>query len=940
MVSGKAAEGGTGSNTEDPGAGQGGAVLGRAAEGATKGNTEDRGAGLGGAVTGRAAEGATRSITEARGAGLGGAVKGSAAEGATRSNTEAQGAGLGGAVKGRAAEGAMGSNTEDRGAGLGGAEKGSAAEGTTRSNTEAQGAGLGGAVKGRAAEGAMGSNTEDRGAGLGGTVLGGVGRSEEQDANDPRRDIQHAKAIDTEDITAKDNNAKDTNGSDSYPLVGPRPEEAPDSDYCTLEQSTGTEGSPAHTLDVMNKPLYTQHLEDDERDDERHDDQDAIDPGQDIPHAKNVTAKTITAQDITAKDIDAKDINGGNSYPLVGPRPEEAPDSTHSTLVQSTGADGSPVHPLNVMDKPFYSQHLEDEERDGERHDDQDGSDPRQGIHHAKSITAKTITAKHQEDDERDDERHDDQDAIDSRQDNQHAKNINAKTITAKENEVHTRVPDKTHTGTYAKDLTKASTKTHTREHNNLMVYGADEKEHNRNRAAMQEGARKKYVTWRKSKTMMGGPEVKWFGKILSGAGVATDPDKILQIVQAGKSETIEDVRTLLQVETNNAKYGFNHKEDQTHEEVIGTRRKRLTKDGGHRNLAKTHDGKGFIHDPSQHDANKEAETGTGDNEDETGNNGATGRSTKDHAKMLAKNHNGEPTKSLIHGDSHHGPNKEAVTDIGNDEDETLDLNKRLAKNRTGRCTEDGGHRCEEERDASYQFAKRLTKTHTGNLAKNPNGKGFIHDLTQHGANKKAETGTGDNEDKTGNNGATGRCTKDHAKRLAKDHNGEPTKGLIHGDSHHGSNKEAVTDIGDDEDETRDLNKRLAKDHARTLAKTHNGMSNRGLIHDDSHHGGNKEAGKDIGDDEDETGINGATGIIGATHNDPHHSNHGAPSKGPDEEEQERQVVDRGEDTQAREELGEGHHGDNVPTEEEGDGDEQGTRAEAGGGGGGGDGEM
>ena len=141
-----------------------------------------------------------------------------------------------------------------------------------------------------------------------------------------------------------------------------------------------------------------------------------------------------------------------------------------------------------------------------------------------------------------------------------------------------------------------------------------------------------------------------------------------------------------------------------------------------------------------------------------------------------------------------------------------------------------------------------------------------------------------------------------------------------------------------DEDETRDLNKRLAKDHARTLAKTHNGMSNRGLIHDDSHHGGNKEAGKDIGDDEDETGINGATGIIGATHNDPHHSNHGAPSKGPDEEEQERQVVDSGEDTQAREELGEGHHKPNVPTKEEGDGDKQGTRA--GGGGGGGDGEI
>ena len=51
------------------------------------------------------------------------------------------------------------------------------------------------------------------------------------------------------------------------------------------------------------------------------------------------------------------------------------------------------------MDKPLYSQHLEDDEQDGERHDDQDAIDPRQGIQHAKNITAKTITAKRQRDD-------------------------------------------------------------------------------------------------------------------------------------------------------------------------------------------------------------------------------------------------------------------------------------------------------------------------------------------------------------------------------------------------------------------------------------------------------------------------------------------------------------------------------------------------------------
>ena len=86
---------------------------------------------------------------------------------------------------------------------------------------------------------------------------------------------------------------------------------------------------------------------------------------------------------------DTEDIRGSYSYPLVNPRPEEAPDIDDSTLVQSTGTDGSLVHPLNVMDNPPYSQHLEDKERDDEQDangpsegqgnecdDDQDGIDP------------------------------------------------------------------------------------------------------------------------------------------------------------------------------------------------------------------------------------------------------------------------------------------------------------------------------------------------------------------------------------------------------------------------------------------------------------------------------------------------------------------------------------------------------------------------------------
>ena len=133
-------------------------------------------------------------------------------------------------------------------------------------------------------------------------------------------------------------------------------------------------------------------------------------------------------------------------------------------------------------------------------------------------------------------------------------------------------------------------------------------------------------------------------------------------------------------------------------------------------------------------------------------------------------------------------------------------------------------------------------------------------------------------------------------------------------------------------DEERDASflfaKMLTKTHTGNLAKTHDGNLAKGLIHDVSQHGGNKEAETGIGDSENKTGND------GATHNDPHHSIHGVPSEGPDEEEQESQGVDSGKDIQAREELREGHHGDNVPTKEEGDGDEQDTGAGGGGGGG------
>ena len=115
--------------------------------------------------------------------------------------------------------------------------------------------------------------------------------------------------------------------------------------------------------------------------------------------------------------------------------------------------------------------------------------------------------------------------------------------------------------------------------HDNLLVYGANEKEHNGNMAAMLEWAKKKGVTLKLSKSTICEPEVKRFGRIFLGAGVSVDPDKILHIVQAGKPESIEDVRSLLQAVAYNAKYGFDHKEDQSYEEVTAPLRKLLIKD-------------------------------------------------------------------------------------------------------------------------------------------------------------------------------------------------------------------------------------------------------------------------------------------------------------------------------------------------------------------------
>ena len=166
-------------------------------------------------------------------------------------------------------------------------------------------------------------------------------------------------------------------------------------------------------------------------------------------------------------------------------------------------------------------------------------------------------------------------------------------------------------------------------------------------------------------------------------------------------------------------------------------------------NIAKTHNGKGLIHDDTQHGAN---ETGTGDNEDIQARDYASshgapieGRDEEEQERQKVDNGKDTQVMRVFIGDR---PSARAMevrrVDNGEDTQEMQVFIGDIIGHIRNRPAKDGVLRWEEERDASFLGAKMQTKTHTGNIAKTHNGKGLIHDDSQHGANK---TGTGDNED-------------------------------------------------------------------------------------------------------------------------------------------------------------------------------------------------
>ena len=61
---------------------------------------------------------------------------------------------------------------------------------------------------------------------------------------------------------SKGHDTKGNDGSRYYLLVDPRPGEAPDYDYSTSVQCTGTGRSTGHNRNVMYNTLHSQHLKD------------------------------------------------------------------------------------------------------------------------------------------------------------------------------------------------------------------------------------------------------------------------------------------------------------------------------------------------------------------------------------------------------------------------------------------------------------------------------------------------------------------------------------------------------------------------------------------------------------------------------------------------------------------------------------------------------
>ena len=112
--------------------------------------------------------------------------------------------------------------------------------------------------------------------------------------------------------------------------------------------------------------------------------------------------------------------------------------------------------------------------------------------------------------------------------------------------------------------------------HDNILVYGKTPEKHAANLKACLQRLRNKGLTLCRSKCTFAALSVSWFGYIFSKSSMSADPKKVAAILQAGRSETMEEVKSFLQACQYNAKFAF--ESEQAYAQVTKPLRELLTK--------------------------------------------------------------------------------------------------------------------------------------------------------------------------------------------------------------------------------------------------------------------------------------------------------------------------------------------------------------------------
>jgi hypothetical protein len=112
--------------------------------------------------------------------------------------------------------------------------------------------------------------------------------------------------------------------------------------------------------------------------------------------------------------------------------------------------------------------------------------------------------------------------------------------------------------------------------HDNILVHGATPAEHHENLKNCLQRAKETGVRLRLDKSTIFENQVDWFGRVFSATGVSASPGKIENIVKAGRPESVEEVRSLLQACSYNARFAFDHSESRSYTEITAPLREML----------------------------------------------------------------------------------------------------------------------------------------------------------------------------------------------------------------------------------------------------------------------------------------------------------------------------------------------------------------------------